>query len=52
MCDVLVVVQGDKDGYEEINQDNQTIRIIFSKERGLSKSRNLALKEETVKDFV
>lgn len=44
-CDVLVVVQGDEDGYEEINQDNQKIRIIFSKERGLSKSRNLALKE-------
>ena len=44
-CDVLVVVQGDEDGYEEINQDNQKIRIIFSKERGLSKSRNLALKK-------
>ncbi|CUA83998.1 glycosyltransferase family A protein [Pseudidiomarina woesei] len=44
-CNALVVVQGDKNGYEKINQDNQKIRIIFSKERGLSKSRNLALKE-------
>lgn len=44
-CNALVVVQGDENGYEEINQDNQTIRIIFSKERGLSKSRNLAFKK-------
>ena len=50
-CNALVVVQGDMEGYEEINQDNQTIRIFFSKDRGLSKSRNLALKESNA-DFV
>ena len=44
-CDALIVVQGDIDSYEEINHDNQKIRIFFSKERGLSKSRNLALKK-------
>lgn len=41
-CDTLVVVQGDVEGYEEINRGGQTIRIFFSTERGLSKSRNVA----------
>jgi len=43
-CNVLVVVQGDAEGYEELNQDGQIIRILFTREIGLSKSRNLALK--------
>lgn len=42
-CNALVVVQGDIEGYEEINLDGQTIRIFFSTERGLSKSRNVAI---------
>ena len=43
-CDVLVVVQGETEGYEQLKQNGQSIRVIFTKERGLSKSRNLALK--------
>ena len=43
-CHTLVVVQGDIDDYTEFKNNNQNIRILFSKERGLSKSRNLALK--------
>lgn len=46
-CDVLVVVQGNTEGYEEIQQNNQSIRVLFSKDRGLSKSRNLALQKST-----
>jgi glycosyltransferase involved in cell wall biosynthesis len=42
-CNALVVVQGDNEGYKEVSRDSQKIRIFFSKERGLSKSRNLAL---------
>ena len=43
-CHTLVVVQGGIDDYNEFENNNQNIRILFSKERGLSKSRNLALK--------
>lgn len=43
-CHTLVIVQGDIDDYKEFENNNQNIRILFSKERGLSKSRNLALK--------
>ena len=43
-CNALVVVQGDEEGYQELKQGEQSIRIFFSKDRGLSKSRNLALK--------
>lgn len=42
-CDVLVIVQGDIEGYEQLTQNKQNIRIFFSQDRGLSKSRNLAL---------
>lgn len=43
-CNALVVVQGDTDGYEELTQNDQSIRVFFTKERGLSKSRNMALR--------
>lgn len=39
----LVVNQCDKDGYEEINCGNYTWRMIYTKDRGLSKSRNKAI---------
>lgn len=42
-CDALVVVQGDTDGANEIELQNGKARIVFTKERGLSKSRNMAL---------
>lgn len=42
-CNVLIVVQGNAEGYQEFDQDTQTIRIIFTKERGVSRSRNLGL---------
>ncbi|WP_180112721.1 glycosyltransferase family A protein [Acinetobacter sp. YH12131] len=43
-CDVLVVVQGNINDYREVTKGNQNIKIFFSKERGLSKSRNMALR--------
>lgn len=43
-CDVLVVVQCDTENYVELDNGGQSIRVIFTKERGLSKSRNLCLK--------
>lgn len=43
-CNVLVVVQGDNEGYEEKININQKIRILFTKDRGLSKSRNMGLR--------
>lgn len=43
-CDTLVIVQGCIEDYKEVRKNNQNIRILFCKERGLSKSRNLALK--------
>lgn len=46
-CNALIVVQGDVESYEELQRNNQSIRIFFSKQRGLSKSRNLALREST-----
>lgn len=49
--DVLVVVQTDHDGYEEIQQKDKIVRIIFSTQRGLSRSRNMAIKN-SVADIV
>jgi len=40
---VLVVVQCDYEDYVEIDNNGQRIRIIFSMQRGLSKSRNVAI---------
>lgn len=48
-CDALVVVQGVSEGYEQLKQSGQSIRIIFTEEIGLSKSRNLALKHCSAK---
>jgi len=46
-CNALVIVQGDTEGYEEVKEAMQIVRIFFTKERGLSKSRNMALKNST-----
>lgn len=43
-CDCLIINQCDKDDYYEESRNSQKIRIIFTKERGLTKSRNMALK--------
>lgn len=43
-CNCIVVNQCDIDDYEEETVGNQYIRIYFTKERGLSKSRNMALR--------
>lgn len=43
-CNCLVINQCDLDDYTEIEESNQKIRIIFTTERGLSKSRNMAIK--------
>src|SRR5690554_346804 len=43
--DVLLINQSDKDDYlEYINDKGFKIRMITTKERGLSKSRNMAIK--------
>lgn len=42
-CDCLVINQCDKEDYYEENT-NRRLRIFFTKERGLSKSRNMALR--------
>lgn len=43
-CDCLIINQCDKDDYYEEYRNSQKIRIIFTKERGLSRSRNMALR--------
>lgn len=48
-CHTLVVVQGNTEGYEQLMQQDQSIRIIFTKDRGLSKSRNIGLKNCSAK---
>lgn len=42
-CDCLIINQCDEERYFETQLDNQWIRIFFTKERGLSRSRNMAL---------
>lgn len=42
--DLLIINQCDHDGYEEIEVDGHKWRMIHTKERGLSKSRNMALR--------
>lgn len=42
--DLLIINQCDKEDYEEIIVDGYRWRMISTKERGLSKSRNMALK--------
>ena len=41
--DVLIINQSDTDGYEKEDKNGMQIRMISSKERGLSRSRNMAL---------
>lgn len=43
-CDCIVINQCDKDRTEEFERESQRIRIFYTTERGLSKSRNMALK--------
>lgn len=42
-CNCLIVNQCDKEDYYEGFRNLQKIRVIFTKERGLSKSRNMAI---------
>ncbi|MBO6148614.1 MAG: glycosyltransferase family 2 protein [Lachnospiraceae bacterium] len=41
----IVINQCGREAYEEIKEENRTIKYICSKDTGLSRSRNLALKE-------
>lgn len=43
-CDCIVINQCDENRKEEINLEKQKIRIFYTTERGLSKSRNMALR--------
>lgn len=43
-CDAVVIVQGDFEGTDELELENGKAKIFYTKERGLSKSRNTALK--------
>lgn len=43
-CDCIIINQCDIEDYVEEKIGGQNIRIFFSKERGLSKSRNMALR--------
>ena len=45
--DLLIINQSDKDDYEEIKVDGYNWRMITTTERGLAKSRNMALKNST-----
>src|SRR5690554_249434 len=42
-CNALIVVQCDTESYEELQRNKYQVRIFYTKERGLSKSRNMAL---------
>ena len=46
-ADVLVIYQCDEEKEEEIQYKGYRVRMISTKERGLSKSRNMALKNAT-----
>lgn len=43
-CDCIVINQCDQDNFEEIQNEDRLIRILYTMERGLSKSRNMALR--------
>ncbi len=43
-CDCVIVNQCNLELYENIFINNQQIKIIYTKERGLSRSRNMAIK--------
>ncbi len=42
-CDILVINQCDYEGYDEEIYNNHRVRMISTTERGLSKSRNMAI---------
>lgn len=50
-CDCIVINQCNEDYSEIIEQNDQKIRIFYTTERGLSKSRNMAL-HNTVADIL
>ena len=41
--DVLIINQTDKEGYDEMQVDGHTVRMYSTTQRGLSRSRNMAL---------
>lgn len=43
--DVLIINQCDQDGYAEYDTQTGRVRMFFSKERGLTKSRNMAIEK-------
>lgn len=43
-CDCIVINQCDENRKEELTVENQKVRILYTTERGLSKSRNMALR--------
>lgn len=43
-CDCIVINQCDENRKEELTLENQKVRIFYTTERGLSKSRNMALR--------
>lgn len=42
--DVLIINQCDENDYQQFAKNEQTVRMISTQERGLSKSRNMAMK--------
>ena len=42
-CNAVFVNQCDRDGYEKLNKNGHTIKVFYRNERGVGKSRNLAL---------
>ena len=45
--DVLIINQTEHDGYEELLKDGHKIRMISTNQRGIAKSRNMALMHAT-----
>ena len=48
-CDAVVIVQGDFEGTDELKLESGRAKIIYTKERGLSKSRNMGLENCSAK---
>lgn len=44
-CDAVLINQCDRDGEEEINVNGCKVRVFYRNERGVGKSRNLALEK-------
>src|SRR5690554_5395118 len=48
-CDAVVIVQGDFEGTDELKLKTGKAKIFYTKERGLSKSRNMGLENCSTK---